>query len=158
MIWHEGGKMDCKTVKERLADYLLGELDLKEEIAISEHLIDCESCAREAQVLQQFFETMHDTHTFKPSRNVYERIRANTGMTRTMPPLLSFLRKPIRCYHAIAALLLGIMLTLLSTTLLEHRNRLVETVNAPRDTIHELSASEDSITFYTAPPHRLVSR
>ncbi len=149
--------MDCKSVKEKLVDYLLGELDQKDALAMSEHLIDCAGCAREAKVLEQLLETMHDDHKCTPRGGVYERIRAATGMERTVP-VLSFLRKPIRCYHAVAALLLGIIITLLSSALLEQRSRPVETINTPQETIRAPSTAGDSITFYTAPSYRLVSR
>jgi anti-sigma factor RsiW len=149
--------MDCKAVKEKLADYLLGELEPREEISISEHLVDCASCKREVQVLEQLFESLRDDHSFKPHSSVYERIKTNTGMAKTVP-LLAFLGKPIRCYHAVAALLLGIIITLLSSTLIEQRTRLTGEVKTEHETIHELSASQDSITFYSAPSRRLVSR
>jgi anti-sigma factor RsiW len=146
--------MDCKTIREQLPDYLLGELDPKKELRVSEHLIDCASCKREVQELEKLLGAMKDERSSQPQRDVYERIRLTTGMRRTVP-LLSILHKPIRCYHAVAALVLGIILASLSNTLLEKRAHLSGKIKPAHETIYESPASEDSITFYTAPSRQL---
>jgi predicted anti-sigma-YlaC factor YlaD len=145
--------MECKEIRKQLADYLLDELESKQEIRISEHLVHCKSCRQEVEALENLFGSIKDEQHAEPSGRILDRIRIKIGISGALTPLL-ILRKPIRLYHALATLLLGIILATLSNAVIEKRTLETETIRTPYRVIHEAPMS-DSITFYTAPSHRL---
>lgn len=145
--------MDCKTIRKQLADYLLGELDSKQEIRISEHLVHCRTCTQEVEALEKLFDSIKDEQRTEPTGRIFERIRMKTGIGRTLTPFV-ILRKPIRLYHALATLVLGIILAILSNAVIGKHTIETETIGTPFRVVHESPVS-DSIIFYTAPSHRL---
>jgi predicted anti-sigma-YlaC factor YlaD len=145
--------MDCKTVQRQLVDYLLDELDSKLEIRISEHLVNCTACQKEAERLELLFQSIRDEEPVVPSDRVLNRIRLKTGSKAAMTPL-TILQKPVRLYHALATLILGIVLATLSNVGMKRTTAGPETVAESYQVIRQSPVS-DSITFYTAPSHRL---
>jgi anti-sigma factor RsiW len=145
--------MECKAIRKQLADYLLDELDSKQEIRISEHIVHCKSCRKEVETLEMLFASIKDKQHAQPSGSVLVRIRVKTGISGALTPLL-ILRKPIRLYHALATLVLGVILATLSNAVIENRTIETETIRTPYRAIHE-SPMPDSVTFYTAPSHRI---
>lgn len=145
--------MDCKKVQRQLADYLLGELDAKQEIRISEHLVHCGTCTKKAESLEDLFRSIGDEQRIEPSKKILERIRMQTGIRGPLTPL-AMLLKPIRLYHALATLALGIILATISNVVIEKRAVRAENTQRPYRAIHEQLQS-DSVTFYTAPSHRI---
>lgn len=145
--------MNCKELKERIVDYLLGELDSVLEIRVNEHLLVCEKCKKEVEKMETLFESMKVKKEFTPDKNVYQLIRKRIRMEK-QTNVLTFLNRPVKLYYAVATLFLGVVLMSVTDIVVEKRKPQPKEIKSKYKAIYE-SPSSDSIVFYTAPSHRL---
>jgi predicted anti-sigma-YlaC factor YlaD len=145
--------MNCEDVKELLVDSLLGELDTLEEITVNEHLLTCQECQRELEETESFLKSLECARRSTPDKRVFEKITQEMKYRSQYNPF-TFLKKPVKLYHAIVSLLIGVLIMSVITFIVTtQRSRPVERKEEYKT--RETSPPSDSIIFYTAPSHRL---
>jgi predicted anti-sigma-YlaC factor YlaD len=145
--------MKCEEVRKLIFDLLLGELEVLKEIMVNEHLLTCEGCRKEVEEAESFLESLRYTSQSIPDKRIFEKIEREMKLHLRNNPL-TFLKKPVKLYHAILALLIGILAMSVVTFLIT--NQRTHTVERKEEyKTHDTSPPADSIIFYTAPSHRL---
>lgn len=108
--------MECKSIQEKLVDYIENRLLEKERIVISEHLESCEDCQQEFNEMQQFLGVLAEDTMQQPSENlrtnfeqlIKEEKQQNTPKVVKLKPKFNY--KIFLKYAAGIALLIGAFL------------------------------------------------
>ena len=82
------GGLSCEQVKERLSEYLDGELPAADRAAVEEHLRGCDACARFGGEFRATVRALRE-HLLRPTKlpvAVQERVRAALDEARRRSP------------------------------------------------------------------------
>lgn len=69
--------MDCRTVQEKILQFLYNELAVEELTEIANHLAECNICSRERAIIVELLEQLKSWQPEEPSPEVKERIKKN---------------------------------------------------------------------------------
>ena len=77
--------MQCKQVKSKLADYVVGLLNERERRSVAQHLEQCTSCTTELRALERVDRLLHAVEPEEPPAYLWQSIRARieAGPQRT---------------------------------------------------------------------------
>jgi len=66
--------MDCKTVQERIVQFIYGELSASELKRIADHLAECNLCQEEHQLIKKMLNLLKSWENEEPSHEVRMRL------------------------------------------------------------------------------------
>ncbi len=69
--------MDCRTVQEKILQFLYNELDQNELGEIAQHLSECNICSREQKIISDLLNQLNKWKQEEPDIEVKNRIRNN---------------------------------------------------------------------------------
>src|SRR5512139_187093 len=104
--------MDCDSINERLQVYLEGILEREEQAAVEEHLMRCESCAKDLKELRLTIQLVRDLDEVEPPPWLAQKIMRS--VCAEAPPkrgILDRLFRPLSVklpLEALAVVLLGV--------------------------------------------------
>ena len=145
--------MNCDKLKKYYDDFILGEVDQALEIQINEHLAECKICQKEIEEREILLNLFKMSQKFKPSHEVYARVRDSIGVTRKEKKILLW-GLPRSFVYTVAAFLLGVVL-MRTVDVLLFRPKEVSKVEIMREPQHRKPFS-DTVQFYSAPSENLV--
>ncbi len=84
--------MNCEEIKNRLSEYLDGELDERESKLVGDHLENCPGCAEELAGLKEYFKSIDSLEKAEPPpdflRQVHARLEGQSVFKTTIKKLV----------------------------------------------------------------------
>ena len=69
--------MDCRSVQEKILQFLYNELEIDELTEIANHLSECNICSREREIIAGLIEQLQSWKSDEPCEDLKARIKSN---------------------------------------------------------------------------------
>ena len=145
--------MKCDEMRKYFDDYILGDLDQSIEIRLNEHLFECKDCQKEIKEKETLADFLKTSQKFKPSGEVYRRIRDNIKVGKKDKRILLW-GFPRSFVYTVASFFLGIVL-MRTIDMMSFRGEERLKVKAQYEFPLRVPFS-DTVKFYAAPPENLA--